>query len=96
MPFSQVVLTEFGGPENLEMRTVETVPEPERGEVRVRVLVTSAAYAILTPQGWPLMLWAFGFGLLLGGLRLFSENLWPSAAAHLVVALTPRLIEVVT
>lgn len=44
MSFSQVVLTRFGGPETLELRLIETPPEPGTGEVRVRVLVTSAAF----------------------------------------------------
>ncbi len=44
MPYSQVVLTSFGGPENLDLRTVETLPKPAPGEVRMRVLVTSAAF----------------------------------------------------
>ena len=44
MSFSQVVLTHFGGPEALELRVIETPPEPGPGEVRVRVLVTSAAF----------------------------------------------------
>lgn len=44
MSFSQVVLTRFGGPETLELRTIETLPEPGAGEVRLRVLVTSAAF----------------------------------------------------
>ena len=44
MSFTQVVLTSFGGPETLELRTVDALPEPGPGEVRVRVLVTSAAF----------------------------------------------------
>jgi NADPH:quinone reductase-like Zn-dependent oxidoreductase len=44
MAYSQVILTGFGGPECLELRTVEDVPEPGPGEVRLRVLVTSAAF----------------------------------------------------
>ena len=44
MTFSQVVLTGFGGPDTLEVRTVETRPEPGMAEVRLRVLVTSAAF----------------------------------------------------
>ncbi len=44
MSFNQVVLKSFGGPEELELRTVEDLPEPKPGEVRVRVLVTSAAF----------------------------------------------------
>lgn len=44
MPFSQIVLAAFGGPEQLHIRTVETLPEPGPGEVRIRVLVTSVAF----------------------------------------------------
>jgi NADPH:quinone reductase-like Zn-dependent oxidoreductase len=44
MTYSKVVITDFGGPERLELRAVEDVPEPGPGEVRVRVLVTSAAF----------------------------------------------------
>ncbi|NKX45786.1 medium chain dehydrogenase/reductase family protein [Roseicyclus persicicus] len=44
MPFPQVVLTAFGGPDKLDLRSVDTLPEPRPGEVRVRVHVTSAAF----------------------------------------------------
>lgn len=44
MSFSQVVLTRFGGPESLELRSIETPPEPGPAELRVRILVTSAAF----------------------------------------------------
>jgi NADPH:quinone reductase-like Zn-dependent oxidoreductase len=44
MTWRRIVLTDFGGPDRLEMQTVETVPEPQGSEVRVRVLVTSAAF----------------------------------------------------
>ncbi len=44
MSYTQVVLKRFGGPEGLELRTVEDLPEPKPGEVRIRVLVTSAAF----------------------------------------------------
>lgn len=44
MSYAQVVLTSFGGPETLELRTIESLPEPGTGEVRIRVLVTSAAF----------------------------------------------------
>lgn len=44
MSWTRVRLTSFGGPENLEIETVSTPPEPGAGEVRVRVLVTSAAF----------------------------------------------------
>jgi NADPH:quinone reductase-like Zn-dependent oxidoreductase len=44
MPWTRVTLKAFGGPENLELETVADLPEPGPGEVRVRVLVTSAAF----------------------------------------------------
>ncbi|KWV94225.1 medium chain dehydrogenase/reductase family protein [Erythrobacter sp. AP23] len=44
MSHTQVMLTGFGGPEMLELQTVEDLPEPQVGDVRVRVLVTSAAF----------------------------------------------------
>jgi len=44
MSFTQVVLKRFGGPEELELRNVEDLPVPKPGEVRIRTLVTSAAF----------------------------------------------------
>ena len=44
MPYTRVVLNAFGGPEELELETVINIPEPRAGEVRLRVLVTSAAF----------------------------------------------------
>ncbi len=44
MPWNRVTLKAFGGPENLELETVADLPEPGAGEVRIRVLVTSAAF----------------------------------------------------
>jgi len=44
MPWTRVRLNAFGGPEKLALETVPDVPEPGAGEVRVRVLVTSAAF----------------------------------------------------
>lgn len=44
MPWIRVRLNAFGGPEELELETVPDLPEPGQGEVRVRVLVTSAAF----------------------------------------------------
>lgn len=44
MPFTRIRLSAFGGPENLDLETVADLPEPGPGEVRVRVLVTSAAF----------------------------------------------------
>ncbi|MGS4947479.1 medium chain dehydrogenase/reductase family protein [Meridianimarinicoccus sp. RP-17] len=44
MPWNRVMLKAFGGPENLQLETVADLPEPGAGEVRVRVLVSSAAF----------------------------------------------------
>jgi NADPH2:quinone reductase len=44
MPFTRVRLTAFGGPDKLELETVNDLPEPQAAEVRIRVLVTSAAF----------------------------------------------------
>lgn len=44
MPWTHVILKAYGGPEELELRTVADLPTPRAGEVRVRVLVTSAAF----------------------------------------------------
>jgi len=44
MPYTRVRLNAFGGLETLELETVADLPEPREGEVRVRVLVTSAAF----------------------------------------------------
>lgn len=44
MPYTRVQLNAFGGAENMELETVAELPEPGPGEVRVRVLVTSAAF----------------------------------------------------
>ena len=44
MPYTRVRLNAFGSPEGLELETIADLPEPGPGEVRVRVLVTSAAF----------------------------------------------------
>jgi NADPH:quinone reductase-like Zn-dependent oxidoreductase len=44
MPWTRVRLNAFGGPDELELETVTDLPKPGDGEVRVRVLVTSAAF----------------------------------------------------
>ncbi len=44
MTYKCVVITEFGGPEVLKMVEETELPEPKPGEVRVKVLVTSAAF----------------------------------------------------
>ena len=47
MSYQRVVITRFGGPEVLKMIEESELPEPEAGEVRVKVLVTSAAFTDL-------------------------------------------------
>jgi len=44
MAWRKIVLTEFGDPERLELRTQDALPDPTGAEVRIRVLVTSAAF----------------------------------------------------
>src|SRR6056297_3384355 len=44
MSWKKIVLTGFGGPDRLDLQTVNALPEPEGTEVRIRVLVTSAAF----------------------------------------------------
>lgn len=52
MSYKRVVITEFGGPEVLKVIEEARVPKPQRGEVRVRVLATSAAFTdTLVRQG---------------------------------------------
>jgi NADPH:quinone reductase-like Zn-dependent oxidoreductase len=44
MSYTRVIITQFGGPEVLKVVEEPTLPEPGPGEVRVRVLATSAAF----------------------------------------------------
>ena len=44
MSYRKVLITQFGDPDVLELVTESTLPEPERDEVRVRILATSAAF----------------------------------------------------
>ena len=44
MGYKQVLIQQFGGPEVLEIIEQQHPPEPKAGEVRVRVLVTSATF----------------------------------------------------
>jgi len=44
MSFKQVVLKAFGGPENLSVETVNNLPQPKEGEVRVRVLAAGTGF----------------------------------------------------
>ena len=44
MPYQQIELRAFGGPDQFHIKTVADLPEPQAGEVRIRVLVTSAAF----------------------------------------------------
>jgi len=42
--YKRVIITQFGGPEVLQVIEEEALPEPGPGEVRVKVLVTSACF----------------------------------------------------
>lgn len=44
MSYKRVVITKFGGPEVLKVVEEAVLPEPTPGEVRVKVLITSAAF----------------------------------------------------
>ncbi len=44
MEYKFISLKKFGGPEVLEVQTAESLPEPSKGEVRVKVLATSASF----------------------------------------------------
>ncbi len=44
MSYQQVVITKYGGPEVLEVITVDGLPVPQSGEVRIRTLATSASF----------------------------------------------------
>ena len=44
MSYQRIVLSEYGGPEVMRWVTEPALPEPAVGEVRVRVLATSASY----------------------------------------------------
>ena len=44
MSYKRVIIKEFGGPEVLKVIDESTLPEPKFGEVRIKVLVTSAAF----------------------------------------------------
>jgi membrane protease YdiL (CAAX protease family) len=58
------------------------------------VAITTAFYAMLAGiQGWPLMLWALYFGLILSLIRLWRNNLWPVFLTHLLTSIAPRLLD---
>ena len=44
MSYKRVIITSFGGPEVLKLVEETALPEPKPGEVRIKVLVTSAAF----------------------------------------------------
>ncbi len=44
MSYQKIVLKAFGGPENLEVETVNDLPEPAAGEVRVKVLTAGTGF----------------------------------------------------
>ncbi len=44
MNYNRIVISSFGGPEVLQKVTEPSVPIPNKGEVRIKVLTTSASY----------------------------------------------------
>ena len=44
MSYQRIVITQFGSPEVLQVVEQPTLPEPQTGEVRIRVLATSASF----------------------------------------------------
>ena len=44
MSYKRVIITKFGGPETLRLVEEKTLPEPKAGEVRIKVLKTSANF----------------------------------------------------
>ncbi|MCK4488869.1 MAG: zinc-binding dehydrogenase [Anaerolineales bacterium] len=44
MSYKKVILPEFGGPEVLQVFEANTLPEPGKGEARIKVLATSATF----------------------------------------------------
>ncbi|MDX1350628.1 MAG: medium chain dehydrogenase/reductase family protein [Putridiphycobacter sp.] len=44
MPYKSVVISEFGGPEVLKVITNKTLPMPEKHQVRIKVICSSAAF----------------------------------------------------
>lgn len=44
MSYQQIVLKEFGGPEQMSLESVDALPEPDPGEIRVRVLTAGTGF----------------------------------------------------
>jgi NADPH:quinone reductase-like Zn-dependent oxidoreductase len=44
MSYKKVILNEFGGPQVLQVIEEAALPEPEVGEVRIKVLAASATF----------------------------------------------------
>lgn len=65
----------------------------ERHGAVVALLVTSVAYALLTPgPGVALKVWALGFGVLLAVVRAWRGSLWPGAIVHAAASLAPLIM----
>jgi membrane protease YdiL (CAAX protease family) len=63
----------------------------------VAALVTTVFYALITPgQGFALVAWALGFGLVLAAIRLWRESLWPVVIPHALVGIAPKLLALVS
>ena len=45
--YTKIVLSQYGGPQNLQAIQEPTLPEPAPGEVRLKMLATSACFTDL-------------------------------------------------
>jgi NADPH:quinone reductase-like Zn-dependent oxidoreductase len=60
MGYSRIVVSHFGGPENLKLGVEDKLPEPRANEVRVKVLAAGVSYADILmregvhPESWNL------------------------------------------
>ena len=45
--FTKIVLSKYGGPQNLQVIQEPTLPEPASGEVRLKMMATSACFTDL-------------------------------------------------
>lgn len=61
--------------------------------ILLATVVSTLGYAPLAGiQGWPLVVWATGFGVVLCGVKVWRRSLWPVSIIHVMVSLMPRLM----
>jgi len=51
MEYSRIVVSQFGGPENLKLVVEDKLPEPRANEVRVKVLAAGISFADVLMRG---------------------------------------------